>query len=34
MRIVEPETETGRADASFFELELRSGKTYCVSFLP
>lgn len=34
MRIVEPETETGRADASFFELELRSGKTYYVSFLP
>ena len=34
MRVVEPETASGRADTSFFELELRSGKTYYVAFLP
>lgn len=34
MRIVEPEMASGSADASFFELELRSGQAYSVSYVP
>lgn len=34
MRIVEPEMASGTADASFFELELRSGRSYLVYYVP